>query len=279
MITSSIELQRLLDGKDTLPPSQTLAPGEYHVHGMDVYRELDLTGASRYGSVVHVHEAPLKVGHVSHISNLTFHAAPDTPAVMLLDHSSRAQIFDNFLNAPTAWDHRGDIAAFERQSVGILTTDDSNSEDNWNVQIFGNEFRWFKAGIETRTPGISPVGNRLKGTSRWLIANNGFDGCEYGLHLTRPEMFNIEWNHFQLHRVGIELRGAHTNWLTNNDFERGYGEFDIAYDDNTCYTLAVGNTPRVERVSAEVKNAKRGNVYARPLRKLNLWADCSKGEE
>lgn len=278
VLTSSNELQALLDGKSDPTGAHVLAPADYHVHGTDAYQELRLSSPSRYGTRVHIHDAPLRVGHCSDLSNLTFHLSPDSPSLFLLDHSSRASIRDNFLNAPTAWDGQENIADFEPHGYGILTTDDSISEDNWNVQIYGNEFRWFKAGIETRVPGVSPVGNRVKGTSRWLIRNNGFDGCAVGIHALRPELFKIEYNHFQLHACGISIEGGHTNWIEDNDFERGYGDYDIAYDGATCYTLAVGNTAPLTRISKDVKNTKRHNTYARYVRKLNIWAPCDKGE-
>lgn len=277
MLTSTHELQQWLDGK--LFPSEdvALAPGDYHVTGNETYRTLYLHSADPYAHRIFVHERPLKVGGNSRLRDLTFHAVDDIP-LMLLDHSSRARIYDNFFNAPRAWDGKEPIETFERQGYGIVTTDDSISEDNWNVRITGNEFRWFRAGIDVRRPDISPIGNRLKGTAKWQIENNGFDGCAVGIRLVRPILFFIARNHIQLHETGIRVEHGHTNWLTGNDFERGYGKYDIAYDDDTCHMLATGNTAPIARLSPQVKRVGRNNSYARPLRKLNIGVDCSKGQ-
>lgn len=277
MITTARDLQQFFDGK--LDPSEDvlLAPGDYHIHGNEEYRTFHLHSADPYAHRIFVHEIPLMVGGNSRIRDLTFHAADDI-SIMQVDRSSRARIYDNFLNAPTYWSGTEPVESFQRKGYGIVTTDDSISENNWNVRISGNEFRWFRAGIDVRAPGKSPIGDRVKGTGKWLIENNGFDGCEIGVHLVRPIIFNIECNHFQLHKDGILVEGGHTCWIDKNDFERGYGEFDIAYDEKTCYMQAIGNTPPLSRVNPHVKNAKRHNVYARPLRKLNIWADCSKGD-
>lgn len=278
MLTSSNELQAVIDGKTDLAGEHVLAPGDYHIRGNDAYRTLHLYSTDPYAHRIFVHETPLKIGGNSRLRDLTFHAAADIP-ILLLDHSSRARVYDNFFNAPTVWDGNGPIETFERTGYGVVTTEDSISENNWNVRITGNEFRWFKAGIDVRMPGESPIGNRVKGTAKWHIFNNGFDACEVGVRLVRPILFNIGWNHFQLHRIGIQIEGGKTNWIENNDFERGYGEHDMVYDADTCHTLAVGNTAPPPRINAHVKDAKHRNLYARPLRKRNIWRACDEGDD
>lgn len=279
--SDSAHLQHYLDHPRDYADTVVLLGGDYDVHPSAEYNTLNLKCVKPYGVRVTVREDGLLVGHNSHIRGITWIAAGDHP-IFYCDNSARARIEWNFLENINGRGPGGEPKAddIEPMGYGIVTTNLSTSENNWGVYIVGNEFRFFRAGIETRTPGESPVGGRVKGTSYWTVYRNGFDGCSYGINALRAELWEIRKNHIQLHRKGIFLSQSHTNWLYDNDFERGSrlaGNFDIGYDDRTCYTLAFGNTPGHNNLNKWVRHARLSNVYARWLKKLNIWADCGKG--
>ncbi len=290
----SLRLQKYVMGEAPLFEPLYLAPGDYHIHGdLSEKKSVNMNFHSvvPYAVRIHVHEEPIQPGHWSEISGITF-LPGDTSAMMRLDHSSRANVHDNFFKSRKPWDGQGDVTEFEREGIGIITTDDSISEDNWKCRIVDNIFEWLEAGIDCRMPSVSHIGNRLKGVSRWNVSGNDFDGCWDAIRLTHPELFMLQWNHIQLHQRGIAVKGGKTNWIIANSFERGMyasgadDSWDIWYDDETCHMLAIGNTAgagdlankKPARISPNVRNQKRHNIYSRPLRKLVLWADCSKGE-
>lgn len=278
MVTTSSELQQVLDGSVPNQGVLYLANGNYHVSpGKGPRFTLKLASAETpYGARIHVHDAPLLLGHQSRLTDLTFIPEGDFGALRL-DHATRSVIRGNhFVSRKQAGrvEHADEM---EREGYGLVTTDDSISENNWRILIEHNNFQALRAGILIRPPGKSPIGDKVKGTCAWTISNNDFDGCYRGIRAARAHLFHITSNHIQLHHVGVDLVDSKSNWVRDNSFERGSegrGAYDIRYGGDTCHMRTTDNTAPKERVSRRVYALAWNNEFTE-FRKRNIYRPCA----
>lgn len=283
---NSRDLQNIIDGKTEPAATVILENGIYDVHPSDKYRSYAWQSTSRvpYATRVQVHEEPLRVGHYGLLERVTFTPMGEF-ASLRLDHSSRMNLSKCIFRSRKQSGREGasgdDGEAwgdFEREGIGIETTDENIGDDAWGVEIDGCLFQALAVGIKVREPGESGYGQRprKKGTINWNLSRNDFDGCEYGIQGVRLGEWKIYGGYAGLARVGIDLQGRN-NIIRDMKFERN-GEWDVFYQEGSCHNRIDWIISNEEKVNPLAQDETQNN-RARILRGRAIWRPCFPPEE
>lgn len=285
VIDSARELQKIIDG-EIVPQGTVLLTNQTYDVGPSKrpngeYQSYDWQALSKvpYGVRVRVHEEPLLLGHYGVFNRLTFTPIGEHAAIRL-DNSSRAVLSrcmfvsrkQNQRAGPEGRDGE-QWNDFEREGVGIETTDQNIGEDAWGIEIEACLFQALRIGIHAQAPGISPIGPkpRQKGTANWYVLRSDFDGCETAIQGARMIAWKIWGGYCGLARIGIDLHGRN-NLIRDMKFERN-GEWDIAYREGSCHNRIDWTIGDIAKVNLLAKDKTQDN-RARILRQRAIWRPC-----